>query len=694
MTTATPTAISTATPAGGFYVTGGAMGLDAPSYIPRRADEAVHDALARGEFCYVLTPSQMGKSSLMARAAARLAAEGAALGRVDLTGIGDNVSAESWYYTLLLKIGNDLGLKDELRAFWQAHGALGPLRRWTEAVREVVLARRTGRVVVFIDEIGVVAKLPFSADEFFAAVRELYHRRESEPVWGRLTFCLLGVATPSELLRDPRTTAINFGRRIDLNDFTPAEARPLARGFVGRDAPTAARLLERVLYWTGGQPYLTQRLCRAVADEPDVRDAAGVDRVCHRLYFRYDARTQEVNLKEVERQALSRVPDRAGILDLYRRVRRRWPVRTRDDERDQCATALRISGLVRSTDGYLAIRNRIYRGVFDPAWIAAHMPDAELRRQNAAFRRGFALAALVTFLVVGTLVYGVSASLQLDHINMLRQQAEKHSKDAAISEAAAQRESVRLKAVILEVRNALQNIIHSIPDEASRDPQLRFVPRPFQNKLLEMILLKSLQHYKQMASAYPDVALIRSGLAATHHELGKVRTAAGKPREAVDSLRKAVDNQVEAYRLGAKDDQESAGFCRDLELYSRDLAAALRAVGRLSEAAEVADARAGWWPDDPQAHASVADDLAACAARADAGAGGAYAARAVAALRRAVALGYNDLRALENDPGLDPLRARDDFRSLLAAVGSPGEGTGPSGPDGLRSPHVGSRTQP
>jgi hypothetical protein len=50
---------------------------DTPSYVQRRADAELHDALQAGHFCYVLTSRQMGKSSLMVRMAVRLRAEGA-----------------------------------------------------------------------------------------------------------------------------------------------------------------------------------------------------------------------------------------------------------------------------------------------------------------------------------------------------------------------------------------------------------------------------------------------------------------------------------------------------------------------------------------------------------------------------------------------------------------------------------------
>jgi hypothetical protein len=87
-------------------------------------------------------------------------------------------------------------------------------------------------LVIFIDEIDVVRGLPFSTDEFFAGIRECYNRRAEDPEYERLTFCLLGVASPSDLIRDTRLTPFNIGRRIELTDFTEPEAAPLAEGML------------------------------------------------------------------------------------------------------------------------------------------------------------------------------------------------------------------------------------------------------------------------------------------------------------------------------------------------------------------------------------------------------------------------------------------------------------------------------
>src|SRR5215210_2131035 len=126
------------TTAPGFYVTGGTLQQDAPSYVERRADTDLYEGLLQGEFCYVLTSRQMGKSSLMVRTAARLREGGVAVVVLDLTAIGQNLTVEQWYDGLTVHLGRQLALEDEVEKYWLEHERWSPLQRWLGALKEIV----------------------------------------------------------------------------------------------------------------------------------------------------------------------------------------------------------------------------------------------------------------------------------------------------------------------------------------------------------------------------------------------------------------------------------------------------------------------------------------------------------------------------------------------------------------------------
>jgi len=386
-----------------FFVAGGTVPPDSPSYVERAADRELLQALLAGEYCYVLNSRQMGKSSLAVRAIARLTASGVSCGFVDLTRLGGStVTPEQWYSGLLMESGRALGLRAEAAAYLRDTVSVGAVQRLLGFLQEVALQRISGPIVLLIDEIDAVRSLPFPTDELFAGIRQLHNGRASHEDLKRLTFCLLGAALPSDLIQDPRTTPFNVGRRIELKDFTPEEAKSFASPL----GPQGLAKLQRVLYWTNGHPFLTQALCAELAQEP----GQDVDDLVRRRYLDARARDSDTNLTDVANRLLGRgdstVSDknRADTLSAYEGLLKNDGVL--DDESNLSSARIKMSGIARIEAGRLKSRNRIYQTAFDRKWLRENMPGEELRRQRRAFWQGAlrtATLAAAVILVISSL---------------------------------------------------------------------------------------------------------------------------------------------------------------------------------------------------------------------------------------------------------------------------------------------------
>ena len=358
------------------YTAGGVLRLEVPTYVKREADDQLFEEARRGQYCYILTSRQMGKSSLVVRAMERLGTVGTASVLIDISGMSSKATEEQWYTGHAGLIARALKLPASAMEWWAARQDLDPVQRFIWFLSDQVLDAIVTPVVIFIDEIDSTIERSFR-DDYFAAIRALYHKRPVDARFERLTFVLVGVASPSDLIRDVQRTPFNIGKRIELTDFTREEARPLLQG-LAPEPDMAEKLLDRVLFWTGGHPYLSQRACKVIAEwaqsdwNPFLVPAIVDDKI-RATFLADESRRSDFNLQLVsDRLALH--PEAPKLLAVYREVMRGAHVP--DDDRDRLKMLLKLSGLVAPVHGALRVRNRIYQTVFDEAWIRSVLGDA------------------------------------------------------------------------------------------------------------------------------------------------------------------------------------------------------------------------------------------------------------------------------------------------------------------------------
>jgi len=375
-----------------YYQVGGSLTNNAPNYVKRQADDDFYNGLKAGEFCYVLNSRQMGKSSLQVRTIQRLRNEGIACAAIDISEIGNRgVTPEQWYAGLLRILENNFNLSDvvNVRTWWRDRTFLAPVQRLSEFIETVLLANISSNIVIFIDEIDSILALDFPADDFLALIRSCYNKRANNSEFDRLTWALLGVASPTDLCRDKNAsinTPFNIGKAIELTGFDETEAQPLAAG-LAELTDSSQEVLREVLYWTGGQPFLTQKLCKLLLENsqliPNLPQGAhggtaptfGGEK--DKIYTAKEWVEKVVRLKIVENWEAQDVPEHLSTirdrlfrenqrivrrLGLYKQILEQVEI-VPDGSPEQME--LRLSGLIVKHGDKLTLSNPIYQAVFN-----------------------------------------------------------------------------------------------------------------------------------------------------------------------------------------------------------------------------------------------------------------------------------------------------------------------------------------
>ncbi len=363
------------------YQVGGSLGPDMGCYVERQADADLYQALKAGQFCYVLNCRQMGKSSLLVRTIARRQAAGDRCATLDMTSLGQQqVTLTQWYRGVVADLTRSFGVFDRVnyKTWWQDQGDIPPVQKLQRFIRDVLLvAFPQDALVICIDEIDSILSLEFSLDDFFALIRFCYNQRAIDPEYGRLTFAIFGVATPADLIQDRQVTPFNIGQAIALQGFRWDECQPLLQGLEAGVLNTKA-ILQAILHWTRGQPFLTQKLCALVWEHCHYRqdlpvkivpglEADGVAQLVHdHLIDQWEFQDEPEHLRTIQDRLLRHPHHRSRLLGQYQQILIQGAIPA--DGSPEQAT-LMLSGLISKGADGLRVSNPIYGTVFNAHWV-------------------------------------------------------------------------------------------------------------------------------------------------------------------------------------------------------------------------------------------------------------------------------------------------------------------------------------
>ncbi|WP_254174217.1 AAA-like domain-containing protein [Planktothrix pseudagardhii] len=382
------------------YQVGGSLHNKNPTYVVRSSDHQLYNALKAGEFCYVFNSRQMGKSSLLVRTKHQLEAEGYCCTVIDMTQIGiQDTTPLQWYKGIGLDLLRGFGCfgKFNFKAWWQEQEGISLVQKLSELFKILLIEQFPEQnLCIFIDEIDSLLSLNFPIDDFFALIRSCYNKRAVNPAYKRLTFALFGVATPSDLIADKTRTPFNIGTAIDLTGFTLEETAPLAQGLIGVfEQPEV--ILQEILIWTNGQPFLTQKLLKLLISnyhqKPDLIAESSptlwIKKIVRsQIIEKWESQDEPEHLRTIRDRLIYNYKNAGRLLGIYQTLLQGLEIKTNDSLEH---SELLLSGLIINHQGYLKVRNLIYQEVFNLEWV--HQQLTQLRPYSQTFEAWIASAS-------------------------------------------------------------------------------------------------------------------------------------------------------------------------------------------------------------------------------------------------------------------------------------------------------------
>jgi hypothetical protein len=180
----------------------------------------------------------------------------------------------------------------------------------------------------------------------------------------------VGTTSPNNFIRDPQSTPLNIGQAITLEPFKLDEVQPLIT-MLGEKLKTpesaSKELMKEIIHWTGGQPFLTQKLCDLVVKEHQNNTFGTVQEVVRsKVIQNWRAQDTPVHFQTIERRFLSNEAKAFDLLVLYKEI---WENGQINYQNTSEQIELTLSGLVLEDEGQLRLYNPIYKEIFDLNWV-------------------------------------------------------------------------------------------------------------------------------------------------------------------------------------------------------------------------------------------------------------------------------------------------------------------------------------
>lgn len=374
-----------------YQITGGGLRPGAPTYVEREADDLLWKFTQSERnncgVCYILAPRQTGKTSLMNKTVDKLRSQPNICVTISLQDFGNIDSETSLYFNLLRSVckqvsdisiikngSNVVNLVKKLGRLWSKDQNVQPTVKFREfLIAEILKEINTNNLVIFIDEVQSLISWKLN-NEFVGFLKSLTENNNEHSL-KQLAFVLLGVAKPSDLVTN-YTYAFNFGKQIELSYLT-GNCEPLQLG-LETVTNNPQKVLNAILDWTGGQPFLTQILCNLVASNLQISEDTDIEDyiekiVNDKIISNWRRQDKQNHLNGIDKCFYATSPEqkltKLAALRIYRSLLASGKGAIKFDEYNSLHWELLISGIVKKEEDYLEVANSIYEQIFNLNWV-------------------------------------------------------------------------------------------------------------------------------------------------------------------------------------------------------------------------------------------------------------------------------------------------------------------------------------
>lgn len=254
-------------------------------YVLREADRQLGRVIDEmGRPAYILVARQMGKTNLLLHMKRSREALGDVACYFDLS--TRHPTLQSFFRAIIDEAGTALSSGEVLARINKDRKLnIEPNVEFDMHMRLLLEKARPQRLIIFLDEIDSLIGVPYS-DKVLAQIRSMYFARENHKIYEHLTYVLSGVAEPADLIKDKNISPFNIGEKIYLENFSLSELSDLLRK---ADLDLPPSLIERVFYWTSGNPRMSWDICATLEDmmqSGERLEPQHVDTAVERVYLR------------------------------------------------------------------------------------------------------------------------------------------------------------------------------------------------------------------------------------------------------------------------------------------------------------------------------------------------------------------------------------------------------------------------